>query len=51
MSSTRQQRKDSRRAGVNERVRKTPRLPLIPSTDTGEMVKRVREAGERRVSK
>lgn len=44
-------RKDSRRAGVNDRVRKTPRLPLIPNADVGEMAKRAREAGERRASK
>jgi len=43
-------RKDSRRTGVNERVRKTPRLDRVPHADVGEMVKRVREAFERRAA-
>jgi hypothetical protein len=44
-------RKDSRRAGVNDRARKALRLDLIPNADVGEMVKRAREAGKRRAAK
>jgi len=43
-------RKDSRRAGVKDGHRQTPRLPLILNADTGEMVKRAREASERKAA-